>query len=68
MNKRLAEDVQYACTQDSLKRCVASKCEEDAFIIMNSHEIILYSTYMLSRVDYELPFEYKCIRGGQQVW
>ena len=50
MNKRLAENVQHASTQDSLKRCVASKCEGDtSFIIINSHETFLCKTYRLSR-------------------
>ena len=51
MNKRLAEDVQHVSTQDSLRRCTASKCEgHTSFIIMNSHEIFLRRTYRLSRV------------------
>ena len=51
MNKRLAEDVQHASTQDSLKRYIASKREgHTSFIIMNSHEIFLRRTYRLSRV------------------
>ena len=51
MKKTLAEDVQHASTQDSPKRRIASKCEGDtSFIIMNSHETFLCSTYRLSRV------------------
>ena len=51
MNKRLAEDVQHASAQDSLKRCVACKCEgHTSFIIMNSHKIFLRRSYRLSRV------------------